>query len=73
MQRPDSRPDLGAIRCPTLVLVGDADELTPPALSEEIAAGIRGSRLVIVPECGHLATLERPAAVTQALIELLRP
>jgi pimeloyl-ACP methyl ester carboxylesterase len=71
--RADSRPSLGAIRCPTLVLVGDADELTPPALSEEIAAGIRGSRLVIVPECGHLATLERPAAVTEALTELLQP
>ncbi len=73
MQRADSRPSLAAIRCPTLVLVGDADELTPPALSEEIAAGIRRSRLVIVPECGHLSTLERPAAVTEALTELLRP
>ena len=37
--RPDSRPGLAAIACPTLVLVGDGDELTPPALSQEIAAG----------------------------------
>jgi pimeloyl-ACP methyl ester carboxylesterase len=66
--RADSRPDLPSIRCPTLVLVGDADGLTPPELSEEMAAGIRGARLVVVPECGHLSTLERPEAVTQALI-----
>jgi pimeloyl-ACP methyl ester carboxylesterase len=67
--RPDSRPGLGAIRCPALVLVGDGDELTPPPLSEEIAAGIPDARLVIVPECGHLSTLERPEAVNRALIE----
>ena len=67
--RPDSRPGLGTIRCPALVLVGDGDELTPPALSEEIAAGIADSRLVIVPECGHLSTLERPEAVNRAHVE----
>ena len=67
--RPDSRQGLGAIRCPTLVLVGDGDELTPPALSEEIAAAIPGARLVVVPECGHLSTLEWPEAVNRALIE----
>jgi pimeloyl-ACP methyl ester carboxylesterase len=67
--RPDSRPGFSAIRCPTLVLVGDADERTPPALSEEIVAGIQGARLVVVPECGHLSTLERPEAVNRALIE----
>jgi pimeloyl-ACP methyl ester carboxylesterase len=69
MSRPDSRPGLGTIRCPALVLVGDGDELTPPALSEEIVAGIAGSRLVVVPECGHLSTLERPEAVNRALVE----
>ena len=67
--RADSRPTLAAIQCPTLVLVGDGDELTPPELSREIAAGIRGSRLVVVPECGHLPTLERPQAVNAALVE----
>ncbi len=70
MARPDSRPGLGAIRCPTLVLVGDVDELTPPAHAEEMAAAIPGARLVVVPDCGHLATLERPAAVNAALAEL---
>jgi pimeloyl-ACP methyl ester carboxylesterase len=67
--RPDSRPSLQHIACPTLVLVGDADQLTPQELSREIAAGIPGSRLVVVPECGHLTTIERPEAVNRALTE----
>jgi pimeloyl-ACP methyl ester carboxylesterase len=70
--RADSRPGLSAIACPTLVLVGDDDQLTPPALAREMAAGIRGARLVVVPECGHLSTMERPQAVTQALLDWMR-
>ena len=69
MTRPDARPFLPAIKCPTLVLVGDGDELTPPALSQEIAAGVAGSRLVVIADCGHLSTMERPDAVNRALIE----
>src|SRR5439155_26528175 len=69
MGRADSRPLLAAIGCPTLVLVGAQDEATPPALSEEMAAAIPGARLVTVAECGHLSTLERPEAVTRALVE----
>jgi pimeloyl-ACP methyl ester carboxylesterase len=69
MTRPDARPFLGAITCPTLVLVGDGDELTPPALAQEIAAGVVGSRLVVIADCGHLSTMERPDAVNRALIE----
>jgi len=71
MTRPDCRALLKSIRCPTLVLVGDGDALTPPVLSEEIAAGIAGAHLVRVPECGHLSTLERPEAVNRALVEWL--
>ena len=71
MSRPDSRPLLAAIRCPTLVLVGDGDELLPPELTREIAAGIPGARLVIVPDCGHLCTLEKPEPVNAALAEWL--
>jgi pimeloyl-ACP methyl ester carboxylesterase len=70
--RPDSRPGLAAMTCPTLVLVGDSDEPTPPELAREMAAGIRGARLVVVPECGHLSTMERPAAVNAALVEWLQ-
>jgi pimeloyl-ACP methyl ester carboxylesterase len=72
MTRPDSRAGLAAISCPTLVLVGDSDELTTPASAREIAAGIGGSRLVVIPQCGHLSTIERPEAVTQALVEWMR-
>ena len=70
--RPDSRPTLSAIRCPTLMLVGAEDKGTPPEFAREIAAGIAGARLVIVPECGHLSTLERPQAVTKALVEWMQ-
>ena len=69
MTRPDARPSLGAIKCPTLVLVGDGDELTPPALAQEIAAGVADSRLVVIADCGHLTTMERPDAVNRALVE----
>ncbi len=71
MSRPDSRPLLGSIRCPTLVLVGDGDLATPPELNKEIADGIAGARLVVVPDCGHLSTIERPDAVNAALAEWL--
>jgi len=67
--RADARPGLAAVKCSTLVLVGDSDELTPPHLSQEIAAGIAGARLVVVADCGHLSTLERPAAATAAMVE----
>jgi pimeloyl-ACP methyl ester carboxylesterase len=72
MARPDSRPSLSGIRCPTLVLVGDSDELTSPDRAAEMAHGIAGSRLVTVPDCGHISTLERPEQVTKALLELLQ-
>jgi pimeloyl-ACP methyl ester carboxylesterase len=71
MNRPDSRPGLGAIACPTLVLVGDHDELTPPDRAREIAGAIGHARLVVVPDSGHLSTLEQPQRATQALVEWL--
>ncbi len=70
--RPDSRPGLPAISCKTLMLVGEGDEATPPELAREIAAGIAGSRLVIVPDSGHLSTLEKPEAVNKALVDWMR-
>jgi pimeloyl-ACP methyl ester carboxylesterase len=67
MQRPDSRDTLRKIRCPTLVLCGEHDLLTPRDRHEEIAAAIRGSTLVVLPGCGHLSTLEKPLEVNRAL------
>jgi pimeloyl-ACP methyl ester carboxylesterase len=67
MSRRDSRPMLPEIGVPTLILVGDADALTPPTQAQEMAALIPGATLVMVTACGHLSTLERPQAVTDAL------
>lgn len=66
--RVDSRPLLGSIKVPTVIVVGDADPLTPAALSEEMAAAIPGASLVIAPTCGHVITLERPEVVNGALV-----
>lgn len=71
MGRVDSRPSLANIKCPTLVLCGRHDLLTPPALAEEIAAGIPGARLDLIDHCGHLSTMERPEAVTAELRQWL--
>ena len=69
ISRPDSRPSLSAIAVPTLVLVGDADALTPVNRAQEIAENISESRLVVVPECGHLSTIEQPHGVASALLD----
>ena len=67
MNRPDSRPGLSRIDCPTLVLCGHEDQAAPVEVHREIAADIPNARLVVVPECGHLSPLERPEAVNAAL------
>ncbi|HEV3500656.1 MAG TPA: alpha/beta hydrolase [Bradyrhizobium sp.] len=72
MSRPDSRPTLAWIRCPTLVLTGDEDNTIPNSLSVEMADGIHGAKLVILPNCGHLPQPEQPQATADALVEWLR-
>ena len=67
MGRLDSRPLLSAIAVPTLVGVGAEDLLTPPELAAEIAAGIRGARLVRFAGAGHLPTMEVPEEAGTAL------
>lgn len=69
MHRPDSRPTLATIRCPAVVIVGDADAATPPERAQEIVAGIRGARLVVIEQCGHMSAIERPDTVTAALVD----
>jgi pimeloyl-ACP methyl ester carboxylesterase len=71
LSRPDSRPDLAAIRVPTRVLVGEADQLTPPDLAAEIASGIAGASLHVLPGCGHLPPLEQPDTVLKQFISWL--
>jgi pimeloyl-ACP methyl ester carboxylesterase len=71
MTRPDSTPLLSSIHCPTLILVGDQDALTPPAMSRDMQRGIAGSELVVVPKAGHLSSLEQPSAFNAALARFL--
>jgi len=65
--RPDQREALARVACPTLVACGAQDVLTPPALHEEMARLAPGAELVLVPDSGHLSTLEQPEAVNAAL------
>jgi 3-oxoadipate enol-lactonase len=71
MTRPDSTPTLAAIHVPTLIIAGDEDIITPPALSEKMHAGIPGSNLVIIPSAGHVSSIERPEAFNSALANFL--
>jgi pimeloyl-ACP methyl ester carboxylesterase len=71
--RPDSRPGLARIRVPTLVLCGRQDMATPVEVAREIASDIEEARLVIVEECGHLATMEKPPEVNAAMRAWLAP
>lgn len=61
--------ELAAIRCPTLVVVGDEDRTTPPAESQRIADGIRGARLVTLLRCGHSSAVEAAGEVNRLLGE----
>jgi 3-oxoadipate enol-lactonase len=72
MTRQDSRPMLGAIACPALVVVGEEDTLTPPPDSEAMHAAIDGSTLVRIPRAGHLSNLEQPDAFNTALVRFLK-
>lgn len=71
MTRPDARLHLGTVRCPTLVLCGDSDQLTPPECSREIVQLIKGAEFKLMPQCGHMLTMERPAEVNAALLAWL--
>jgi 3-oxoadipate enol-lactonase len=63
----DQRDRAAQIVVPTLVLCGCEDEVTPPALSEELAAMITGARLQLIAEAGHLANIEQPDAFNNAV------
>ncbi|WP_428673760.1 alpha/beta fold hydrolase [Roseibium sp.] len=71
IERPDSRSSLPRITCPTLVLCGRHDVLTPPALHEEMAELIPGAERVILDHSGHLTPIEQPEEVLSALHDLL--
>ena len=72
MSRPDSRPTLAAIACPTLVVCGREDLITPPEMAEEIVAGIKHAELRIIEQCGHLSTLDQPEQVSALLLTWIK-
>ena len=71
MSRADFRPVLRDVSCPTLLLCGRQDAITLVSFHEEMASAMRHARFVIVEECGHLSTLERPAQVNEAMRQWL--
>ena len=71
MTRTDATPLLPTVHCPTLILVGERDGITPPPLSEAMHAAIAGSELVVIEGAGHLSNLEHPAAFNAALARFL--
>jgi pimeloyl-ACP methyl ester carboxylesterase len=72
MARADNRPQLPHLSCPVLVACGEADQLTPPEHSREMAQQVPGARLEIVPGAGHMLTLEQPARINALLLDWLR-
>jgi 3-oxoadipate enol-lactonase len=69
--RPNSSKLLPTIHCPTLVIVGEQDAVTPPQVAEEYAAQIPGGSVVVIPNAGHLSNLEQPVSFIQALRQFL--
>jgi pimeloyl-ACP methyl ester carboxylesterase len=67
MGRPDSRPFLPHISCPSVMIVGQDDALTPPQRAAEMAAAIPNGKMVVISQCGHLSALEQPQAVSAVL------
>jgi len=71
MTRPDSAELLSSIHCPTLLVVGEEDTVTPKPAAEVMHRGIKGSELVTIPDAGHLANMEQTAAFNAALARFL--
>jgi 3-oxoadipate enol-lactonase len=68
----DLRPQLGEVRVPVLVLVGEHDEATPPPMSHELAAGLPNARLKIIPGCAHVPQLQSPELFLETIGDFLR-
>jgi len=71
LARPEVESLLPTIKCPTLVATGQHDSWAPPAQHEAIAAAVSNARLAIISEAGHMVPVERPQAMTDALVSWL--
>ena len=72
LARFDARARLAAVRCPTLIVVGDRDATVPRSAAEALRAGIPGARLVVVADSGHATTHDQPETLNRALLDFLR-
>jgi pimeloyl-ACP methyl ester carboxylesterase len=70
-RRPSIVRELGGVRCPALVIVGEEDASLPPPKSREIADALPNASLVVIPGAGHLSALEKPEEVTDAMLKFL--
>jgi 3-oxoadipate enol-lactonase len=68
----DLRPELGKVKVPVLVLVGEHDEATPPPMSHELAAGLPNARLQVIAGCAHVPQLQAPDVFLDAIGDFLR-
>lgn len=71
LNRPDAAPQLPGIACPALLLTGADDAWSPPAQHQAMADAMPNGKLVVVPRCGHMSTMEDPSFVRAALLEWL--
>jgi pimeloyl-ACP methyl ester carboxylesterase len=70
--RPDMIGLLPTIRVPTLIIVGEHDVISPPAEMKSIAEAISGAVFAVIPDAGHMTTMERPEAVNAALVRFVK-
>jgi pimeloyl-ACP methyl ester carboxylesterase len=67
----DLRERLGEIRSPTLIIHG-ADDPIPLAMAEYLRDNIKGSKLEVIPDSGHMPMLEQPELFNKVLLRFLR-
>lgn len=70
--RPDPTPLLRALTMPVTVMTGDADGLAPPSAARHLADRLANGRLILIPDCGHMAPLEAPGLVATEINHLCR-
>ena len=71
-EQPKLTARLGEIACPTRVICGDEDIMTPPALSEHMTQRIPGADMCVIPRCGHISFTEQPAETSRLVVEFLQ-
>jgi len=71
-ERTDAAPGLAEITVPTLVIVGEFDVVTPPLTAARLAAHVKGSELIHIPEAGHLSNIENPDVFNAGVLKFLK-